>query len=79
MNIKILGSGCSNCRKLYEETLSAVKNLNRDDIQVEYITNISVALSYGIMSTPALLINDKAVSQGRVLRASEIETLILKN
>ena len=53
--------------------------MNRDDIQVEYITNISVALSYGIMSTPALLINDRAVSQGRVLRASEIETLILKN
>ena len=79
MNIKILGSGCANCRKLYEETLSAVKNLNRNDIQVEYITDIRVALSYGIMSTPALLINDRAVSQGRVLRASEIETLILKN
>jgi small redox-active disulfide protein 2 len=75
MKIKVLGSGCANCHKLYEETLKAVKNIS-NEIEVEYITDIKIMLSYGIMSAPALMINDKVVSQGRVLKASDIEKLI---
>lgn len=75
MNIKVLGSGCASCKKLHEETLKAVKELGKE-YDVEYITDMNVILSLGIMSAPALLINDKVVSQGRVLKAKDIVKLI---
>lgn len=77
MKIKVLGSGCTNCHKLHEETLKAVKETGKD-IEVEYITDIKVMLGYGIISGPALMFDDKVISQGRVLKAKEIETLIEK-
>lgn len=75
MKIKVLGSGCANCHKLYEETLKAVKNI-RKDYEVEYITDIKVMLGYGIMTAPALIIDEKIVSQGRVLQSKYIEKLL---
>ena len=52
MKIKVLGSGCTNCHKLYEETLKAVKNMGKD-YEVEYITDIKVEESwtYGFVGT----------------------------
>lgn len=75
MKIKVLGSGCANCHKLYEETLKAVKNIEKD-YEVEYITDIRVMLGYGIMAAPALMIDEKIVSQGRVLQAKDIKKLL---
>ncbi len=74
MNIKVLGSGCPSCKSLYE----SVKNVVGDnkDIKVEYITDITALLEAGIMSSPALLIEDKLVCSGRVPSEDEIKEYI---
>lgn len=77
MKIKVLGSGCMSCKKLHNNVLEATKDMK--DVEVEYITDISKIISMGIMRTPALVINDKIVSTGRVLNTKEIEELINKN
>lgn len=75
MEIKVLGSGCTSCHKLYEETLKAVENMGKD-FDVEYITDMKVMLEYGIMTPPALMVDKKILSQGRVLKAKDIEKLL---
>ena len=75
MSLKVLGGGCRKCETLLANTKEAVRNLGVEAI-VEYITDYSVIASYGIMSTPALIKDEKIVSMGRVLKTSEIEKLI---
>lgn len=77
MNIKILGTGCSNCKNL-EKTVKEVvsqMNINAEITKVEDITQI---MSYGIMRTPGLVINEKVVLYGRVPSAKEIKEIIEK-
>lgn len=78
MTIKVLGPGCSNCKKLNEAALAAIKESNID-IDLEYVTDIEKMMTYGIMSSPALVINEKVVSQGRVLSKDDITKLIKLN
>ena len=73
--IKVLGTGCKSCHEQYENAKTAVENLGLT-IEVEYITDMEKVMSYGVMSMPALLVNDKIVSVGKVLKPKEIETLI---
>ncbi len=77
-SIKVLGSGCAKCHKLLENTKKAVDG-KKLDLEVEYITDIEKVMSYGIMSFPALLINDKIASVGRVLSVDEILNLLETN
>ncbi|MBP7496552.1 MAG: TM0996/MTH895 family glutaredoxin-like protein [Bacteroidales bacterium] len=77
MNIKILGTGCPNCKNL-EKTVREVAsqmNINAEITKVEDITQI---MSYGIMRTPGLVINEKVVLYGRVPSAKEIKEIIGK-
>lgn len=74
-SLKVLGSGCKSCHELYENAKKAVTELDLD-VAVEYITDMEKVISYGIMSFPALLVNDKIVSVGKVLAVKEIEDLI---
>lgn len=74
-NIKVLGSGCKSCHVLYENTKEAVKNAKLE-IEVEYITDMKKIMEYGIMMFPGLVINDRAVSSGKILKVSEIEKII---
>ena len=71
MVIKILGSGCKNCISLKENTEIAVKEtgISADIIK---ITDFKDIMAYGVMSTPALVINEKVVSSGKVLKPKEI-------
>ena len=78
MIIKVLGPGCSNCKKLHDSVLNAIKELN-GSVEVEYVTDIEKMVSYGIMSSPALVINEKVVSQGRLLGKEDIIKLINSN
>lgn len=78
MTIKVLGPGCANCKKLHESVLEAIKELN-SNIELEYVTDIEKMVSYGIMWSPALVINEKVVSQGRVLNKEDIIKLIESN
>ena len=75
MNIKVLGGGCCKCENL----LGAVKEAVAEkgvDAEIEYITDMQKILEFGIMSTPALMINNKVVSMGRVLKAKDVVKLL---
>lgn len=74
-DIKILGSGCANCNALEKSTVDALKELNLNDT-IEHITDFAVIASYGVMSTPALVVDGKVVSYGKVLKANEIVEII---
>ena len=63
MKIQVLGSGCTNCKRLYEMTSQLVKELNLD-AKVEYITDVSKIVEMGIMSSPVLAVNGKAIMIG---------------
>lgn len=70
MVIKVLGSGCPSCKKLYESVKTVVGE--NSDIEVEYITDITALLDAGIMSSPALMIDQNVVCSGRVPSEEEI-------
>jgi small redox-active disulfide protein 2 len=65
MNIKVLGPGCVNCKKLLETTRAAVKEAGVD-AEVEYVTDMA-AISKYVMMTPGLVINEKVAHQGKPL------------
>lgn len=73
--VKVLGSGCKSCHELYENTKEAVKNKGLD-VEVEYVTDMEKVMAYGAMSMPVLVVNEKVVSVGRVLKASEVEKFL---
>jgi small redox-active disulfide protein 2 len=75
MNIKVLGGGCSKCEALLENTKKAVQEKGIE-AEIEYITDFSIIAGYGIMSTPALMIDGKVVSTVRVLNAKQIGKLL---
>ena len=75
MKIQVLGSGCSNCKKFYDLTVRAVKEMNLDT-KVEYITDIQQIIDKGVMSTPVLVVNDEIVSAGSIPSVDKIKNLI---
>ena len=75
--IKVLGSGCKNCHALLESTKEAVKAIGLD-IEVGYVTDMQEITRYGVMSMPALVVNEKVASMGKVLKAAEVEKLLRK-
>lgn len=77
MIIKILGSGCKNCAALTENTREALKSLHID-AEIVKITDYAEMAAFGIMSTPALVIDEKVVSSGKVLKPRDIVKLIEK-
>lgn len=76
--IKILGSGCSKCAALEKSTKEALAELNVEE-NIDHITDFSQIASYGVMSTPALVINGKVVSYGKVLNKDEVKDLLKHN
>ncbi len=77
MIIKILGSGCKNCVALKENTEAALKatGIEAEVIKVEEMKDI---VSYGVMQTPALVIDEKVMSYGKVLKPKDIEAILQK-
>ena len=75
MVIKVLGNCCSHCSILYSNTIEAVKELNMN-IPVEQEGDILKILQYKVMRTPALLINEKIVSEGEALSVKKIKEII---
>lgn len=76
-SIKVLGSGCKSCHEMYENTKKALNNIG-SNVEVEYVTDMEKVMTYGIISMPALVVNEKVVSMGKVLNASNIEKLFHK-
>lgn len=75
--IKVLGSGCKNCHTLLENTKEAVKSMGLS-VEVEYVTDMQKVMEYGVMSMPGLVVNEKVVSMGKVLKAADVEKLLHK-
>ncbi|MGM9642456.1 MAG: thioredoxin family protein [Eubacteriales bacterium] len=74
-SIKVLGAGCKSCHEMYENAKEAVKAMGMS-VEVEYITDMQKVMEYGVMSMPALVINERVVSMGKVLKAADVEKLI---
>lgn len=77
MNIKILGTGCTNCKNLEKATYNAIAELNLN-ATISKVEDIQQIMSYGIMRTPALVVDEKVVMYGRVPSVSEIKELLQK-
>lgn len=75
MNVKVLGGGCTKCHELEKNVKDALGELGIQ-AKVELITDFSVIASYGVMSTPALVIDEKVVSYGKVLKKDKIAKII---
>ena len=75
--VKVLGAGCKSCHAQYENAKAAVQALGLD-IEVEYVTDMEQVMAYGVMSMPAIVVNEKVVSMGQVLSAAETEALLRK-
>ena len=73
--ISVYGSGCKNCKALFENAQKAAAELGID-AQVEYVTDIVEISTKGIMATPAMAFDGKVVSMGKVLDASAIAKLL---
>ena len=75
MEIKILGPGCPKCKTLEKMTLEVVAQ-NGIDATVTKVEDIVAIMNYGVMTTPALVVNEKVVLKGRVPSAEELKKLL---
>jgi small redox-active disulfide protein 2 len=71
LTVKVLGSGCANCKKLEESARAAIATLGVE-ARVEKVSDIADVMSYNVISTPGLVINEKVVSSGRLPSTAEI-------
>jgi small redox-active disulfide protein 2 len=77
MIIKILGSGCPNCVKLESNAKKAVAELGIEAV-IEKVTDIGLIIGYGVMSTPALVIDEQIMTYGVIPGVAEIKEMITK-
>jgi small redox-active disulfide protein 2 len=75
--VKVLGSGCAKCRALEANVLEAMQSLGLDD-GVDHVTDFAAIASYGVMSTPALVIDGEVVSSGKLLSVEEAQLILKK-
>lgn len=75
--IKVLGAGYKACHEQYENAKAAVEAIGLD-LEVEYLTDMEQVMGYGVMSMPAIVVNNKVVSMGKVLKAADVEKLLHK-
>jgi small redox-active disulfide protein 2 len=79
MKIQVLGPGCTNCERLYENTIEAIKRSGLlNGIVVEKVRDVDSFIRIGVFTTPALVIDGKIISVGRVLSAVDILEVIKK-
>lgn len=77
MKIQVLGSGCPNCKKLYENVQKVVEEHGLSDAYVEKVESMEEIVKAGVMSTPALAVDGKVVSSGKVLSPKELEKFLV--
>ena len=77
MKIEILGTGCAKCKKLEEATKQAVAKIGGFH-EVKKVEDIVEIMNYGVMSTPALVVDGVVKSSGKVLSVDEIVTILSK-
>jgi len=76
VKFEILGSGCTNCQKLMAVTEAAVRDLGISDAELVKVEDFPTIMSYGVMATPALVIDGKVVLSGKVPSQADVTSLI---
>jgi small redox-active disulfide protein 2 len=76
MKIEVLGMGCANCKKLYESVLKTVEGSGKE-VQVDKVENIPKIMAYGVLSTPALVIDGVVKVAGKVPKPEELKKWII--
>lgn len=76
-DIKVLGSGCAKCKALEANAKVALEQLGLD-ATIDHVTDFAQIAAYGVMSTPALVVDGKVVSYGKVLSSGEIAEILSK-
>lgn len=76
-SVKVLGSGCAKCNQLEVATKAALEQLGMDTT-IDHVADFSKIAAYGVMTTPALVIDGKVVSYGKVLKAEEVIKILQK-
>ena len=71
MHVKVLGPGCAKCQRLYDEAERAVSE-SGIDVTLEKVDDVEAIMGYGIMMTPAIVVDEQVKASGRVPPASEI-------
>ncbi len=75
VTIKVLGSGCANCKRL-EQIASKVVDTLGIQASIEKVTDFQKIVEYGIMATPGLVVNEKVVSYGRIPSEEEVDAWV---
>ena len=75
--IKVLGTGCAKCNALEAATKAALEKLGMDTT-IDHVIDFSQIATYGVMTTPALVVGGKVVSYGKVLKTDEVVKLLQK-
>ena len=75
--VKILGSGCKKCNELEANTKEALKQLGMD-LAIDHVTDFAEIAAYGVMTTPALVVNGNVVAYGKVLKTDEVVKILQK-
>lgn len=75
--VKVLGSGCAKCNQLEAATTAALEQLGMETT-IDHVTDFSQIAAYGVMTTPALVVDGKVVSFGKVLKTDEVVRLLQK-
>lgn len=76
-SVKVLGSGCAKCNQLEAAVKAALEQLGMDTA-IDHITDFAQIAAYGVMTTPALVVDGKVVSLGKVLKTEEVITILQK-
>lgn len=76
--IQILGPGCPKCKKLAEESEKAAKELGLE-FEIVKVTDVKEIMKFGVFSTPALVVDDKVKSVGKILDAKQIKDILGKD
>lgn len=77
-SVKVLGSGCAKCNALEAATKEALTELGMD-IAIDHVTDFTQIAAYGVMTTPALVVDGKVVSFGKVLNKEEVKSILSKD
>ena len=75
--VKVLGSGCQKCNQLEAASKEALRQLGMDTT-IDHVTDFSQIAAYGVMTTPALVVDGKVVSYGKVLKTEEVVKILEK-
>jgi len=75
MKIEILGTGCAKCKKLYENAVEAVKQSGKE-AEVSKVEDIKQIMAYGVMSTPAIVVDGEVKASGKLVSPEEIKAML---